>query len=41
MVNPRVKAVQPSDDYTLSLEFTNGEIQCFDLKPYLHMGIFQ
>ena len=40
MMNPRVQAVQPLADYTLLLEFTNGEIRIFDMKPYLDKGIF-
>ena len=35
MMNPRVKAVKPNTDYTLTLLFTNGEVKCFDVKPYL------
>lgn len=40
-MNPRVKAVRPKSDYTLTLEFTNGEIRVFDVKPYLSKGIFR
>jgi len=39
-MNPRVKAVKPNPDYTLTLLFTNGEIRLFDVKPYLGRGIF-
>ncbi len=38
---PRVKAVKPDADYTLILHFTNGEVRCFDVKPYLERGIFK
>lgn len=40
-MNPRVKAVKPNTDYTITLVFTNGEVRRFDVKPYLNMGIFQ
>lgn len=39
-MNPRVKAVKPNDDYTLTLLFVNGEVRLFDVKPYLGLGIF-
>ena len=40
-MNPRVQAVKPNADYTLTLTFTNGEVRVFDVKPYLQIGIFQ
>ena len=40
-MNPRVKAVRPNPDYTLTLQFTNGEIRSFDVRPYLDKGIFR
>jgi len=40
-MNPRVKAVKPNPDYTITLVFTNGEVRRFDVKPYLSKGIFQ
>lgn len=40
-MNPRVKAVKPNRDYTLTLTFTNGEVGVFDMKPYLNMGAFR
>ena len=40
-MNPRIKSVKPSPDYTLTLVFTNGEVKLFDVKPYLNTGIFQ
>jgi len=40
-MNPRVKAVKPNSDYTITLVFTNGEVKRFDVKPYLNIGIFQ
>ena len=39
-MNPRIRAVQPNSDYTLTLEFDNGEIRRFDVTPYLDKGIF-
>ena len=40
-MNPRVVAVRPHPDYTLTLTFTNGEVKTFDVKPYLNIGIFR
>ncbi|OIN95804.1 MAG: hypothetical protein AUJ48_02580 [Deltaproteobacteria bacterium CG1_02_45_11] len=40
-MNPRVTAVKPNPDYTLTLVFTNGETKSFDVKPYLDTGIFR
>ncbi len=40
-MNPRVRAVRTSNDYTLTLTFENGEVKRFDVKPYLDIGIFQ
>ena len=40
-MNPRVKAVKPNPDYTITLLFTNDEIRSFDVKPYLDKGIFR
>ena len=40
-MNPRVKAVKPNPDYTLTLTFTSGEVKRFDVEPYLSIGIFQ
>jgi len=40
-MNPRVKAVTPHPDYTLTLVFANDEVKAFDVKPYLHIGIFR
>ena len=40
-MNPRVKAVKPNTNYTLTLTFTNDEVKIFDVKPYLQIGIFQ
>jgi hypothetical protein len=40
-MNPRVKAVRPNPDHTITLLFTNGETRCFDVRPYLDKGIFR
>jgi len=40
-MNPRVKAVKPNPDNTITLLFTNGEARCFDVRPYLGKGIFR
>ena len=41
IVNPRVAAVCPNPDYTVTLLFTNGETRRFDVTPYLDKGIFR
>lgn len=41
MKNPRVQSVTPHSDYTLTLQFTNGEVKRFDVKPYLTKGFFR
>ncbi|MBK8989352.1 MAG: DUF2442 domain-containing protein [Chloroflexi bacterium] len=40
-MNPRVENVKPNANYTVTLEFTNGEQRVFDVKPYLDKGIFR
>jgi hypothetical protein len=40
-MNPRVKAVKPNADYTITLTFANGEVRRFDVKPYLDKGFFR
>jgi Protein of unknown function (DUF2442) len=39
-MNPRVKYVKPLNDYTLELEFENGEKKLFDVTPFLTIGKF-
>lgn len=39
-MNPYVKQVHPLDGYRLELVFENGERRVFDVKPYLHRGVF-
>ena len=40
-MNPRIIAVSPRPEYILELNFTNGEVKLFDVKPYLSIGIFR
>jgi hypothetical protein len=40
-MNPRVKTVKPSSDYTLLITFKNNEKKIFDVKPYLDKGVFK
>ena len=40
-MNPRVVNVKPEYDFTLRITFNNGEVKCFDVKPYLGIGIFK
>jgi len=40
-LNPRVVAVVPNDDYTLTLTFTNGEVKVYDMNPLLDKGVFR
>ena len=38
---PSLIQVAAHDDYTLSLQFDNGESGMLDLKPFLDLGVFQ
>lgn len=40
-MNPRVTAVKPNIDFTITVTFDNGEVLLFDVKPYLDYGIFR
>ena len=40
-LGPRVVAVVPNDDYTLTLTFTNGEVKIYDMNPLLDKGVFR
>lgn len=40
-MNPRVKAVVPTDEYQLRMKFTNGEIGVFDCSQLLNFGVFR
>ncbi|MCR5151458.1 MAG: DUF2442 domain-containing protein [Clostridiales bacterium] len=35
-----VKAVQPNDDYTLSITFAHGEKKVYDARPLLEKAIY-
>ncbi len=35
-----ITQVVAQDDYSLELQFSNGEKRLFDVKPYLDKGIF-
>lgn len=39
-MNPRIKKVYPTDNYTLNLVFTNGEEGIYDCSPLLDLGVF-
>ncbi|VGO16609.1 hypothetical protein PDESU_05200 [Pontiella desulfatans] len=39
-MNPRIKSVTPTDQYTLELVFTNGEEGVYDCSPLLDFGVF-
>ncbi|MFH0785089.1 MAG: DUF2442 domain-containing protein [Pseudomonadota bacterium] len=39
-MNPRIKAVHPTDDFALHILFDNDEERIFDVKPYMEKGIF-
>ena len=36
-----ITAVAPMNNYILLLTFENGEQRYFDMKPYLHRGVFK
>ena len=40
-MNPRVIAVEPNDDYTLTLTFANRAVRVFDMQPHLDLGVFK
>ncbi len=35
MLRPTVVKVEPNENYSLNLEFDNGEKKSFDVKPYI------
>lgn len=39
-MSPRVRAVRALADYELEIDFDNGEVRRFDVKPYLDRGVF-
>ena len=40
-MSPKLKQVQPLDDYMLKLFFEDGVERFFDVKPYLDKGFFK
>jgi len=38
---PRVKNVIANNDFTLTIEFQNGEEKIFDMNLYLNFGVFK
>jgi len=38
---PSIKHVVPAEDYTLSIDFDNGEHGTLDVKPFLDFGVFR
>ena len=38
---PSVKSVVPNKDFTLTVQFDNGERGTLDMKPYLDFGVFE
>ncbi len=40
-MNPRIIKVIANDDYTLLIEFTNGEKKTYDMNPLLNFGVFK
>ena len=40
-MHPSVTKVTSSDNYTLHVQFDNGEQGTLDMKPYLDFGVFQ
>lgn len=40
-MRPRASKVKPLDNYILEIEFDNGEIKRFDVKPYLNHKAFE
>ncbi len=39
-MNPRIVAVQTTDDYKLELQFANGETGTYDCSDLLNFGVF-
>ncbi|MEK7271069.1 MAG: DUF2442 domain-containing protein [Planctomycetota bacterium] len=40
-MNPRVRTARANDDFTLTLQFDNGETRRFDMRPHLDFGVFR
>ncbi len=41
MQSPDIKKAKILDNYNISIEFSNGEVRLFDLKPYLKYPVFR
>ena len=41
ILGPRVIKVAANEDFTLVVEFDNGETRRFDMSPYLEKGVFK
>lgn len=37
----KVVAAKANDDFSLNIEFDDGSVKRFDVRPYLEYGIFQ
>ena len=40
-MNPRVTKVIANDNFTLEIEFENGEKKTYDMSPFLNFGVFK
>jgi hypothetical protein len=40
-MNPRIKEVVAMDDYTLELNFSNGDHGIYNCRPLLDFGVFK
>lgn len=40
-MSPKAKSAKPLDNNVLEVEFINGEVRYFDLKPLLRYPIYQ
>lgn len=40
-MNPRVRTVNPTDDYKLELEFDDGQCRVYDCTHLLDFGVFR
>lgn len=40
-MRPRAVKLEPKEDYTILVEFDNGELRIFDVKPYLNHKAFE
>ena len=40
-MRPKAINVKPKENYVLEIEFDNGEVKLFDVKPYLNHKAFE